>query len=152
MQIRKASHHELDTIYWMGFDAWGGALVPTEYLASSQGSKKYQSGVWHVLVVDNQPVSSLIVYRDSFGLGQGCFGIGSLATTPAMRGQGFGAHLLRAVTDMLLDAPDAIATFLHADIDHHFYERLGYRRLPGVDCMYFSHRRPHYVGEPPTYF
>lgn len=152
MQIREASHHELDTIYWMGLDAWGEGLSPTEYLVDCQSSKKYQSGVWHALVIDNQPVSSLIVYRDRFGLEQGCFGIGSLATMPAMRGQGFGAHLLRGMTDMLLDAPDAVATFLHADIGHHFYEKLGYRRIPGGDCMYFSLGSPCYVGEPPTYF
>ncbi|MBP0603806.1 GNAT family N-acetyltransferase [Aeromonas sanarellii] len=152
MQTRKASPDELNAIFWMGFDAWGEGLSPTEYLASCHASQKYRSSVWYVLIVDNQPVSSLIVYRDRFGLGQGCFGIGSLATTPAMRGQGFGTHLLRGVTGMLLDSPDAVATFLHADIDHHFYERLGYRRIPGGDCMYFSHRRPRYVGEPPTYF
>ena len=128
MQTRKASPDELNAIFWMGFDAWGEGLSPTEYLASCHASQKYHSGVWYVLIVDNQPVSSLIVYRDRFGLGQGCFGIGSLATTPAMRGQGFGAHLLRGVTGMLLDSPGAVATFLHADIDHHFYERLGYRR------------------------
>lgn len=152
MQIRKASHHERDAIYWMGFDAWGGELAPTEYLASCQRSKKYQSGVWYLLVADHQPVSSLIVYRDQFGLGQGCFGIGSLATDPAMRGKGFGSHLLRGVTDMLLNDPDTAATFLHADIAHGFYERLGYRRLSGSDCMYFSLAQPRYIGEPPTYF
>lgn len=152
MQTRKASPDELNAIFWMGFDAWGADLAPTEYLASCQRSKKYQSGVWYLLLVDNQPVSSLIVYRDQFGLGQGCFGIGSLATTPAMRGQGFGAHLLRTVTDMLLSDPNTVATFLHSDIDHHFYERLGYRRIQSGDCMYFSLGPPRYIGEPPTYF
>jgi GNAT superfamily N-acetyltransferase len=99
-----------------------------------------------------QPVSSLIVYQDSFGLGQGCFGIGSLATTPAMRGQGFGAHLLCAVTNMLLSDPNTVATFLHADIDHHFYERRGYRRIQSGDCIHFSLGLSHYISEPPTYF
>lgn len=152
MQIRTACRHELDIIYLMGFDVWGEGLSRDEYLAGCQSSKKYQSGVWYVLVVDEKPVSSLIVYSDLFGLGQGCFGIGSLATDPAMRGKGFGSQLLRGVTEMLLNAPNTVATFLHADIGHHYYERLGYRRIPGGDCMYFSHRRPRYVGEPPTYF
>ena len=111
-----------------------------------------QSGVWYVLVVDEKPVSSLIVYSDLFGLGQGCFGIGSLATDPAMRGKGFGSQLLCGVTEMLLNAPNTVATFLHADIGHHYYERLGYRRIPGGDCMYFSHRRPRYAGDPTTSF
>ena len=152
MQIRKASHHELDAIYWMGFDAWGADLAPTEYLASCQRSKKYQSGVWYLLLVDKRPVSSLIVYRDQFGLGQGCFGIGSLATDPTMRGKGFGSHLLRGVTDMLLSDPNTVATFLHADIDHHYYEKLGYRRIQSGDCMFSSRGLPHYSAVPPTYF
>lgn len=153
MQIRTACRHELDIIYLMGFDVWGEGLSRDEYLAGCQSSKKYQSGAWYVLVVDEKPVSSLIVYSDLFGLGQGCFGIGSLATDPAMRGKGFGSQLLRGVTEMLLNAPNTVATFLHADIGHHYYERLGYRRIPGgEDCMYFSLGLSRYVGEPPTYF
>ena len=152
MQIRTACRHELDTIYLMGFDVWGEGLSRDEYLAGCQSSKKYQSGVWYVLVVDEKPVSSLIVYSDLFGLGQGCFGIGSLATDPAMRGKGVGSQLLRGVTEKLLNAPEAIATFLHADIDHHYYEKLGYQRIQSGDCMFFSLGHPHYAGVPPSYF
>jgi len=67
MQIRKVSHHELDTIYLMGFDVWGEGLSRDEYLAGCQSSKKYQSGVWYVLSMKSRslPLSSIATYLAS---------------------------------------------------------------------------------------
>lgn len=68
MHVRKAELHELDAIYTMGFDVWGDGLTLDDYLAGCRNSEKYLSGTWYVLVEKDRVVSSLIVYRDMFGL------------------------------------------------------------------------------------
>lgn len=152
MLIRKAHESELDSIYLMGFDVWGDKLSRSEYLNGCQNSPKYRSGTWYVLVVDDTPVSSLIVYSEQFGPGQGCVGIGSVATHPEMRRQGFGYHLVEGVTEQLLSDTDVDAVFLHSDIQHTFYQKLGYSTIAETDCMYISRRRTEFQGAIPSYF
>ena len=42
----------------MGYDVWAGDNTKDEYLAQCSESQKYQSGVWYVLLDDNNLISS----------------------------------------------------------------------------------------------
>ncbi|MDO6707578.1 GNAT family N-acetyltransferase [Photobacterium sp. 1_MG-2023] len=152
MQLRKAREQEFEQIYRMGFDAWGNGLSMDAYLEGCRTSAKYQSGAWFVLTVDAQPVASLIVYSGQFGLQEGCFGIGSVATAPVMRNQGFGSQIVRRATQALLEQHGAKAVYLHSDIGHGFYQKLGFLSLEGTNCFCHSYH-PHYLqSSVPSYF
>ncbi|MGF1741901.1 GNAT family N-acetyltransferase [Vibrio profundum] len=152
MLLRKAHESELDSIYLMGFDVWGDKLSRSEYLKGCQNSPKYRSGAWYVLVVDDIPVSSLIVYSEQFGLSKRCVGIGSVATHPEMRRLGFAYHLVEGVTQRLLSDTGVDVVFLHSDIQHIFYQKLGYSTIAETDCMYISRQHAEFQGSIPSYF
>lgn len=152
MVIRKANKTELDTIYLMGYDVWGGDLPIDEYLTHCQNSDKYGSGCWYVLIIEGKPVSSLIVYSNKFGLSKGCLGIGSVATTPQARGKNYGSQLVLHVTQQLLNDVDSNTVFLHSDIGYMFYEKLGYKRINQTDCMFISGHQSDFDGSIPSYF
>lgn len=141
----------------MGFDVWGSGHSAKRYLQSCATSPKYQSGLWLVLECDTGLVSSLLLYSEGFGLPAKALGLGSLATAPNERRQGFGAYLLRGVlaSERCRAAP---AIYLHSDIAPGFYEQFGFEEIgesaPGTMCM--VRRAP--SGDaaeslvPPTYF
>ncbi len=135
MYLRKAKVFELDIVYSMGFDVWNGGQSYAEYLVNCRNSKKYQSGTWYVLVEDEQIVSSLIVYSGLFDLKEGCFGIGSLATAPEQRNNGYGSTLINLVKAELFKNRSCKAIYLHSDIEHEYYENLGFVSVNGSDCM-----------------
>ncbi|MFA0134662.1 GNAT family N-acetyltransferase [Vibrio splendidus] len=151
MHLRKAQLHELDSIYTMGFDVWGGGLTLDDYLAGCRNSEKYLSGTWYVLVEKDRVVSSLIVYRDMFGLAKGCFGIGSVATPQELRHQGYASELINLVKTELFTRHNCKALYLHSDIEHQFYNRLGFVGIVGSDCMYISSDSFEFDGRIPDY-
>ncbi len=130
MHVRAATAHDLTAIYRMGYDVWGDGAAEDAYLRDCANSGKYKLGVWHVLAdADGAVVSSLICYKDAFGLESGCIGIGSVATAPEHRRQGYAARLLAAVVEQLLrDGSDCL--FLYADAAPELYEKIGFRALP----------------------
>ncbi len=152
MYLRKAKTFELDIIYSMGFDVWNGGQSYEEYLVNCRNSKKYQSGTWYVLVEEEQIVSSLIVYSGLFDLKEGCFGIGSLATVPEQRNNGYGSTLIHLVKAELFKNRGCKAIYLHSDIEHEYYENLGFVSVNGSDCMCTA--RDHLICESslPAYF
>ncbi|ELM6622625.1 GNAT family N-acetyltransferase [Vibrio fluvialis] len=152
MPLRKAKVDELDTIYAMGFDVWNGGLGFEQYLAGCRDSGKYRSGTWYVLAQGEQIVASLIVYSRMFGLEDGCFGIGSLATLPEQRNKGYGAEIVNLVKAELFNNQQAKAIYLHCNIDHRYYEKLGFCRLQGSDCMCISADPLVYERPLPAYF
>ncbi|KDM91655.1 GNAT family N-acetyltransferase [Photobacterium galatheae] len=152
MYLRKASENELDWIYRMGFDAWGNGLSMDAYLEGCRKSTKYQSGTWYVLTVDGQPVASLIVYSGQFALQDGCFGIGSVATAPEMRSQGYGSQIVRLVAQTLFEQHGAKAVYLHSDIGHAFYQKLGFSQIQGTNCFCKSAHFFHLQSSVPSYF
>ncbi|MYM58993.1 GNAT family N-acetyltransferase [Vibrio sp. OCN044] len=152
MQLRKAKACELDTIYEMGFDVWGSGLPYEEYLSLCRQSKKYQLGIWYVLVDKEILVSSAIVYRDGFGLKTGCFGIGSLSTPPKHRQKGYASKLVTLLKDELFEQQNCQALYLHSDINHEFYTKLSFKRILDTDCLLYSKDEQPLPTAPPNYF
>lgn len=163
-RIRPATPQDLDAIYAMGFDAWGGGQGLEAYLAGCRRSPKYARGTWYVLGEESgRPVSSLITYALPVWRGEPTVGLGSIATAPERRGQGWASRLIRDILGML--RTEGSVFYLHADVSPSFYARLGfialdprYQRKPGTTTM--IHGRPETVAErlaapgfePPAYF
>lgn len=152
MYARKATVDELELIYMMGFDIWGDGASMADYLDSCRLSKKYQSGTWYVFILHGNPVSSLLVYSNHFGLKEGCFGIGSVLTSPKFRRQGHGTKLVSLVKENLLSVHHAKAIYLHSDIDRGYYAKLGFTSVQGTDCMCISNDPSYCEGPIPSYF
>ena len=152
MYLRTAHTHELDDMYRMGFDVWGGSASVYEHLACCYNSGKYQKGTWYVLIEQEQIVSSLIVYQREFGLLEASRGLGSLATPPELRGKGYASKLISLVKDELFQNQNSKALFLHSDIDKEFYRRLGFVSVEGSDCMCIANDDAEFKGAIPAYF
>ncbi|MFM2484343.1 GNAT family N-acetyltransferase [Celerinatantimonas yamalensis] len=152
MYLKEAKAHELDVIYTMGFDVWNDGLSFEEYLAGCRRSEKYQAGTWYALTENDQIVSSLIVYSGMFGLKDGCFGVGSVATLPSLRGKGYASHLVSLVKTELFANHNCKAIYLHSDIDHQFYSKLGFVRIDDSDCMFSSNGPSGFDGLMPAFF
>ncbi|MCF7505036.1 GNAT family N-acetyltransferase [Vibrio sp. L3-7] len=152
MHLRKAELHELDTIYTMGFDVWGNGLSLDDYLTVCRNSEKYLSGTWYALVAKDNVVSSLIVYRDMFGLAKGCCGIGSVATPQELRHKGYASELINLVRTELFTRYNCKALYLHSDIEHQFYNKLGFVNVGSSDCMYILNDSSDFDGRIPDYF
>lgn len=128
---------EMDSIYLMGYDVWGDDLSIEIYLNGCRKSKKYALGEWYVLVVDGLVVSSLIMYHDQFGIAANDCGIGSISTSPKFRSNGYARDLIRLMTDQVFTTTETKVIFLHSDIGHKLYEKLGFKCISSVsECMY----------------
>ena len=126
MKYRKALVTEFDEIYRMGFDAWADEMTEGQYMEACRNSTKYQKGQFYVLTNPQGPLlSSLIIYPFT----EFSYGIGSLATPPSLRKQGFASALLKDVLREL-DLRKVQQVFLYADIAPEFYERFGFQMLP----------------------
>lgn len=152
ISIRKATSDDLDDIYMMGFDAWGEGLDQEEYLRSCRRSPKYKQGNWYVGCAKDHLIASLIVYEDIFHLPSQSFGIGSVATCPNYRKQGYGSQLVIEISRYLLNDKEGQYVFLHSDIDASFYERMGYSRIGDGSCMVKGKKGDQYNGVVPDYF
>lgn len=130
MIVRRALPSEFDHIYMFGYDAWHQGLSSEEFIHKSNTYPPYAHGIWYVLERDSQPVCKLICYRDVLGLSDNNVGIGSVATAPALRGHGYASKLMMEVID-ILKSENVPTVFLHSEIDIKFYERFGFRALPG---------------------
>lgn len=125
MAIRNPLTREMDAVFMMGFDVWGDGLPETEYLSECHDSIKYKRGVWHVLDIDGLISSSLITYQ----LAPKVMGIGSIATVPEKRKNGFAAKLVAAVIRNF--GNDGIKHFLlYTEVGTAYYENFGFVRLP----------------------
>ena len=127
--IRRPEPFEMDLIYLAGFDVWADSMSREAYLNDCRSSQKYQQGNWWVLEHAREIVSSLIVYRDVFGLENGFVGIGSITTPPNKRRHGFALELLRQVLEV--ESPSATnGFFLFSEVKPEFYGKLGFKILP----------------------
>ncbi|EGQ8132908.1 GNAT family N-acetyltransferase [Vibrio parahaemolyticus] len=152
MYLREATPDELEVIYPMGFDVWGDGLSFEDYLSGCRNSEKYQVGTWFVLIENDQILSSLVVYSDMFGLRDNCFGLGSIATSPSLRGKGYASHLIGLVKAELFSNYNCKAVYLHSDIGHEFYSKLGFVCIENSDCMFSSIAPSELDGSIPAYF
>lgn len=129
MILRPPEIHEYETIYLMGVDVWGEGVSQSEYFIECRNSTKYARGTWLVLsqTCDSTPVSSILAHDFGEYLGQyRFFGVGSLATSLAVRKQGYGSKLLGLTVSALYEQ-GATHLFLCADIAPEFYGKAGFR-------------------------
>ena len=124
--IRPATKEDQDGIYLMGYDVWSGGKSESDYLKECRASLKYKRGTWWVLADGDELLSSLIVYD----FGKASYGIGSIATIPSARKQGFASHLISEVMADLEDEHPRLKLFLYSDIHAAFYEKFGFKPLP----------------------
>lgn len=120
----------MDAIYLMGFDAWSDGHPADEYLVGCRGSKKYQSGRWFVLCEGNTLRSCLLIHTfDPWGE-RVVRGLGSVATQPEFRRQGYGHLIVHNAVNDLVDRENTSVLFLYSDIGVNFYEKHGFRGMP----------------------
>ena len=115
----------MSDVFLMGFDAWREGHGVDDYLKMCRDSRKYAAGSWRVLETRGALVSSLIVYD----LYKAMVGVGSIATVPDRRWQGFAKALIEHVCRDL-EATGTRAIFLFAEVDPVIYESCGFKALP----------------------
>lgn len=76
----------------------------------------------------------------------------SKSSLPEQRNKGYGAEIVNLVKAELFNNQQAKAIYLHCDIDHRYYEKLGFCRLQGSDCMCISADPLVYERPLPAYF
>lgn len=143
----------MDRLYMMGYDVWGDGDDEATHLHDCRTSEKYAAGEWFVWDEAGQAVASLIVFKNRYQLASGCYGIGSVATAPDQRGQGYASALIKAVVEWLAERDQARAVYLHSDIEPAFYRRLGFECVqPGSHCMVNKLNDSVSVAPIPDYF
>lgn len=128
-EFRPAHREEMDDIFRMGFDVWGRGKDLESYLRECRSSKKYARGRWYVLAADGALASSALVFDLPAWGDLVVRGIGSMATFPNRRGQGFAGELLERLMSLLSEGENASLIFLHSDIAPGFYEKRGFFQL-----------------------
>lgn len=161
MGVRLASPEDLQTVYLMGYDAWGDGRPAETYLENCRQSEKYKLGNWYVMVHEGTLVSSLIVYSDAFRMPLGAAGIGSVATSLDHRRRGHASELIREVASRLSRTHGVSLFFLYSDVDPNIYARLGFVALPDhlqrykpSICMVAGQKSDfeHVLSSAPNYF
>ena len=114
--IREGCPDDFEHIFMMGFDAWGQGMSEHRYLNECLSSAKYPRGRWYVMEAGGELLSSLIVYRKGFDLPPGCWGIGSVATPPALRRRGYAGSLINHIISEARDS-QARGLYLFTGID-----------------------------------
>ena len=133
MFVRKAVNEDFPGIFLMGFDVWGEEGNTKEQhidFCQKRVEYKYKYGNWYVLEDKGKIKSSLICYRNAFGLAPRAVGIGSVATVPEFRKQGYMAHLLSKSIFMESQLEKVDYFFLFSDIDPYVYQKHGFIILP----------------------
>lgn len=120
----------MPTIYTMGYDAWGRGAPLDEHIEKCAGYDKYKTGRWFALKSGDAPVCALLIHdAPAYAMPGNTAGIGTFATLPEQRGNGYGSKLIENVLATLKDEGIA-AVFLFSDIDPRFYARFGFTQLP----------------------
>jgi len=155
VKLRAATKKDMTAVYMMGFDVWAGRESGSDYLTGCAADKKYELGQWYGLEVEQSSdlVSSLIIYRNCFGLADKYYGFGSIATVPLHRNNGYATALIELCIQKL-KKDSAMGVYLLSDIDPGFYSRIGFSSVESYEetrLMFLSLNGGHSLG-PPSYF
>jgi len=140
MILRPANIIDIVPIYMMGYDVWGGQDSEDTYIEACEASEKYKQGSWYCLEKNNELVSSLISYKNCFGLSEKYCGLGSIATAPTHRRKGY-AMVLIAQYLKLLKSENMAGIFLFSDINPYMYSKFGFTLVENYEdqgLMYLS--------------
>ena len=130
MTVRPAKNEDMESIYMMGFDAWGKDTTKHVYLESCCNSEKYKRGNWYCIEKNNEIVSSIIIYRGSFGLSEKYCGFGSIATSPIHRNKGNAGHLISESVKRLVQGK-YLGIFLFSEVGNSLYSKHGFCQVTG---------------------
>ena len=151
--FRPAIASDMNSIYLMGFDIWGAGLSEERYLNECRNSPKYRLGQWYCLKENGVPMSSLIIYKNCFGMQDRFAGFGSIASQFRRRGEGFATGLINeCIKELRLYGIAGI--YLHSETDSSLYERLGFQTLSSkndIQLMFLEIQDVQRTSEP-TYF
>jgi len=132
MTPRLARVEDMESIYMMGFDAWGENTTRKEYINACGNSEKYKLGKWYCIEKDNEIVSSIIIYCGSFGLGEKYCGFGSIATSPIHRNKGYAGHLIAESIKGLVQEQYS-GVFLFSEVGTSLYSKHGFCQVTGYE-------------------
>jgi hypothetical protein len=147
IEIREAISLDMDVVYMMGYDVWGGGMPSKEYVTMCNDSNKYKRGRWYVLedTDTKELLCSLIVYELNPSENVNIRGIGSIATPLHLRHKGYASILIKGVINELEQKYNCDHFFLYSDIEADFYKKLDFIELQPKKqkyrdsiCMYYS--------------
>lgn len=135
MELKVASVEDLPTIYGAVHDVWPHDPDLDEHIRQRLASAKHQFARWYMLTEGGELKSSLGMFPTQFwvkGDVKEGFGIGSVHTPPAQRGNGYCSQMMKLVLDELAKEGRGIGV-LYSDIAPEFYRRLGFHICPGAE-------------------
>ena len=137
----------------MQFAQWGRGRPLHDFRASFEKNRSDENTQWYCQTRGGDVVSSLVVYRDRFGLPPNTWGVGCVVTVESLRRCGLATQMLASLI-AIARVHHVDGVFLHSDIDTAFYEKFGFQLFPGSEkCMYLALTRGFTPGaSPPDYF
>ena len=132
MTPRLAVAEDMNSIYSMGFDAWGENATTEEYINACTNSEKYKLGKWYCIEGDNEILSSIIIYFGSSGLVEKYCSFGSIATSPNHRNKGYASHLIAESVKNLVQE-QYLGIFLFSEVGTSLYSKHGFCQVPGYE-------------------
>ena len=130
LKVRLAHAEDMQQVHLMGYDVWSDGRPIDRYSFECEQSEKYKLGTWYVLASKDRLLSSLVIYQGSFDLPDASFGLGSIATEPAVRGKGYARFLLEEIMEQLRTHDPSCSLYLFSDIAPRYYEQSGFVKLP----------------------
>ncbi len=125
-RLRLVGPADLRTVLAFGFDAWHEGRTFDEYCASKDTDRNHLRGTRYLLEdAAGTPVAGLNVLR----FDATTFGLASVATSPAERGQGHSALLVRAVMELHRFLYGDVRFLLFSEVPPSVYARHGFREL-----------------------
>ncbi len=129
----------------LAHSAWGERLTVEGFVAREARLRAHpwaraNMTTWLWREDDGRVLSSCETFRMSSwlrGAPGDSFGVASVFTEPALRGQGYAAQMMRALVAALRrEEPRAHASILFSDVGEALYERASYRAVPAYDRVW----------------
>ena len=127
MIFREARASEREMLFREGYSVWSRGRTYEQYCAENRREDKH--GMRYVIEDNGEIVCSLIMLRLRPFTGKTTCGIGSVVTHGGYGGRGYATTLVENCL-ATVDGQCALV-FLYSDIDPKFYERFGFKTLPG---------------------
>jgi len=125
VQFREANANEIQNILEEGYKEWPKGRTLEKYIEDNKSEDAY--GTRFVLSEGSDIMCSLIQLELKPIKNYKVYGFGSILTSARNRNKGFAKKLILLCLGMM-NEEDIV--FLYSDIDPHFYEKLGFVKLP----------------------
>ncbi len=125
MRIREGRPEERETFFMMGYDTWNDGRSVSDYLEALRPVPRYAQATWYVLEIEGTKVAALALYRSGLKLPAECWGVGSVATVPEHRRNGYAALLMQHVVE-LAEAESVRGVYLFSGVGTDYYRQFGF--------------------------